>query len=129
MRFFLDNCLSPRHANALAALLDGDHAVAHLSQRFPRNTPDEEWITRLGSDGDWIVITGDSRISRNHHERKAWEESGLTMFYLKKGWMNLKVIQQHVVLVKCLEQIIDLAASHPKGSSFSITVNGKIEEC
>jgi hypothetical protein len=45
---------------------------------FAGDTPDVEWITRLGVDpvSDWIVISGDHRIRKNKAERAAWIATG-----------------------------------------------------
>ena len=59
--------------------LEGEHGilVQHLKDKFPPNTPDIEWIKKLAEDDGWFVITKDSNIKKNDHEKKAWEESGL----------------------------------------------------
>ena len=58
MRFFLDNCLAIRHARALNEMVKPDHSFVHLQDKFPADTKDEDWIRRLGQEGDWIVISG-----------------------------------------------------------------------
>lgn len=85
MRFFLDNNISHRLAAALIALDDrverGDWTVEHLRVRFNQQTEDVTWLEALGREGEWILISGDIRISRNRAERAAWRESGLTAFF------------------------------------------------
>ena len=85
MRFFLDNCLPIRHARALNEMVKPEHTFTHLQDKFPANTADADWIRQLGREGDWIVISGDYRIGKNAHERAAWHQSGLTVFFLSKG--------------------------------------------
>ena len=86
MRFFLDNNISHRLAAALLVLENrverGDWTVQHLRVRFEQQTEDVTWLEALGHEGEWIVISGDIRISRNRAERAAWRESGLTAFFL-----------------------------------------------
>ena len=127
MRFFLDNCLAIRHARALHEMVKPDHSFTHLQDKFPANTKDEDWIRTLGRDGDWIVISGDYRIGKNAHERRAWHESGLTAFFLSKGWTNIPPLLQHSKLTVVLEKIIETAARANPGSGFSVAMNGKIE--
>jgi predicted nuclease of predicted toxin-antitoxin system len=128
MRFFLDNCLAIRHARALGEMVKPEHSFTHLLEKFRADTKDEEWIRKLGEEGDWIVISGDYRIGRSAHERAAWYQSGLTVFFLSKGWTNLPPLQQHSKLSLILDDIIERANSAKPGSGFSISVNCKIEQ-
>ncbi len=64
MRFFLDNCLAIRHARALNEMVKPEHSFAHLQDKFDADTKDEDWIHRLGEEGDWIVISGEYRSAR-----------------------------------------------------------------
>ncbi len=72
MRFFLDNNLPPKLAKSLNALVEPDHQIVHLKDRFAANTTDETWMSALASESDWIIISGDIRISKNPHEVEAW---------------------------------------------------------
>ena len=126
MRFFLDNCLAIRHARALNEMVKPEHSFTHLQEKFPPETKDEEWITKLGAEGGWIVISGDYRIGKSAHERAAWHRSGLTVFFLSKGWTNIPPLQQHSKLALILDDIVEHATRAQPGSGFSISVNGKI---
>ena len=128
MNVFLDNCLAPRHALSLQPLFAPEHHFEHLRDRFSPGVSDEEWLERLGLEGGWIVISGDDRIRRTPHEREAWRRSGLTVFFLAKGWMHLPLPAQHARLTLCMEDILETARRHPKGKGFVVTVRGKIEE-
>ena len=89
MKFFLDNCLAIRHARALHEMVKPNHEFVHLQDKFPAETKDADWISQLGKEGDWVVISGDYRIGKSAHEREAWHQSGLTVFFLSKGWTNI----------------------------------------
>jgi predicted nuclease of predicted toxin-antitoxin system len=128
MKFFLDNCLAIRHARALNEMEKPDHSFTHLQEKFPPETKDEEWIRKLGEEGKWVVISGDYRIGKNAHEREAWHQSGLTVFFLSKGWTNIPPRQQHSKLTLVLDDIIEQASRAKPGSGFSISVNGKVEQ-
>jgi hypothetical protein len=54
----------------------------------------QEWITELSRDGNWIVISGDRRISRNRAEYQAFRNSRLVGFFLSKGLYKSKVTKQ-----------------------------------
>lgn len=128
MRFFFDNTLPPRLADAIHALISPDgHRVDHLRDRFSANTKDPEWLGTLAREGDWIIVSGDPRITKGRHERAAWLESGLTAFFLKSGWTNLPLWDQVWRLVKYWPDIARHASESRKGSGFVINVNGKIE--
>ena len=128
MKFFLDNCLAIRHARALNEMLKPEHSFIHLQDKFSADTKDETWIHQLGQEGGWLVISGDYRIGKNAHERAAWHQSGLTVFFLKKGWTNLPPLQQHSKLSLILDDIIDCATAAKSGAGFMIALNGKIQK-
>jgi hypothetical protein len=126
MRFFLDNCLAIRHARALSEMVKPEHTFTHLQDKFPADTKDEEWIRQLGNEGGWVVVSGDYRIGKSAHERAAWHQSGLSVFFLSKGWTNIPPLQQHSKLAAILDDIIQTATHAKPGSGFSIAMNGKI---
>jgi len=126
VRFFLDNCLAPRHAAALQVLLP-EHTIVHLRTRFGPDTGDEEWLRVLGKEGDWIVISGDTRIHRSKHLSKVWRGSRLTAFFLKPAWMKLPLLEQHSRLAGVMLAIIELAERHPCDAGFGVGINGRIE--
>jgi hypothetical protein len=128
MRFFLDNCLAIRHARALNEMVKPQHSFTHLQDKFPPATTDEQWIRGLGGEGDWIVISGDYRIGKNAHERQAWRESELTVFFLSKGWTNIPPLQQHAKFAAILDKIIETVENAEPGSGFMISLNGKVEQ-
>jgi predicted nuclease of predicted toxin-antitoxin system len=128
MRFFLDNCLAIRHARALHEMVKPGHSFTHLLDKFAADTKDEDWICALGREAEWIVISGDYRIGKSAHERRAWRESGLTVFFLSKGWTNIPPLQQHPKLALILDDIIELAQNARHGSGFTISLSGKIEQ-
>lgn len=83
MRFFLDACIAKKIAQSLAVLASGvDQQVIHLTEKFEPDTPDVEWIRALQAEGDWVLVSADPRISRNRIEQAAWQESGLTAFFV-----------------------------------------------
>jgi predicted nuclease of predicted toxin-antitoxin system len=60
LKLFLDNNLPPSLAKALDALIEPyNHQAIHLSEKFPRNTSDLEWIATLNREGGWVVLSHD----------------------------------------------------------------------
>lgn len=105
-----------------------EHEFVHLQDRFSPDAKDEYWITQLGKEGDWTVISGDYRIGKSAHEKAAWHRSKLTVFFLAKGWTNIPPLEQHSKLSLILEQIIEQARAAKPGTGFIISLNGKIKE-
>lgn len=125
MRLFFDNCVSVALARAVSELARAQGIeVIHLSDRFARNTPDEEWMLALRSEG-WVIISGDTRITRGKIERAAWHESGLTAFFFGDGWSSRKYWVQATELVRWIPIIVKIASDSRPGSGFLLPFKGK----
>ena len=125
MKFFFDNCLPLRLAEALQSLEGSKgHTVTHLRDMFDEAISDVEWIRVLAAEGDWIIISGDLRISQNVFERQAWRESGLTAFFLAKGWTTLPLWEQAWKLIKWWPAIAAQAERIKQGAGFIVPVSG-----
>jgi hypothetical protein len=121
VRFFLDNCLSPRYAKSLDALSEKDgHKVFHLQDKFPRDAKDRDWIRTLGRESDWIIVSGDTRILTTPELKNEWAQSRLTAFFLASQWMNAPYWQQIASLVKWWPAIIDQSRLVERGSGFEV---------
>lgn len=132
MKFFLDNNISHRLAAALLVLEDrverGDWTVQHLKDRFEPQTEDVAWLEKLGHEEEWIVISGDIRISRNPAEKAAWRESGLTAFFFGGQYPGKKIWTQVMHFLRWWPEITREAREHreaPEGSGYVIPMKGK----
>jgi hypothetical protein len=129
MKFFLDNNISPRISRALKELEDRDqNEVVHLRERFKADTTDESWMRQLGSEGDWVVVTCDTSISKNPHEIKAWFESGLIVFFLKSGWLSLAYWEFAWQLIKRWPLIKAKIHKASRGKGFMVHVRSSVIE-
>lgn len=128
MKFFFDNNLSPKLARSLDVLVQPEHRVIHLKERFAADTADEVWMRALAGESDWVIISGDLQIRKNPHEIKAWQEAGHTTFFLKKGWTDLSFWDQAWKFAKVFPELLATAERARKGSAFFITPNTKIEQ-
>ena len=126
MKFLVDNWLPLRQAGALNELLRPVHSFTHLRQKFSAPIKDEEWIRALREEGQWIVISGDYKVASNPHQRRVWQESGLTVFFLSKGWMQMPPLAQHSKLAVILSRVIAAAERAEEGTGFLVWANGKI---
>ena len=125
MKFFLDNNLPPRVAEAINALLELANRAVHLQEMFPANVADVEWMAKLSQEGGWVVISGDVRITKNAYERKAWQQSHLTALFLKKGWMNQTLWRQASRLIQWFPDIMAQAEKVAPGAGFVVPFKHK----
>jgi hypothetical protein len=77
-------------------------------------------LTELGREGDWILLSGDHRITKRPHERQAWLGSGLTAFFLAKGWMTAGFHEQAWKLVRWWPEIFAQAERVESGTGYLI---------
>lgn len=125
MRFFADHHISPPITRALNELSTRQSVVVTpLRDRFPTDVKDEEWLRVLGEERDWVILSGDYAITKKPHERKAWLESGLTIFFLQRGWTNIDFWTQAWKLVKWWPTIIETAQSIETGQAWGVPVSG-----
>jgi hypothetical protein len=127
VNFFFDNNLAPKLARSLHVLVQPEHKVVHLKDRFEPNVEDEEWMRTLAREESWVIVTADVRIRRNPHEVAAWKEAGHTVFFLKPGWTDLSFWDQAAKFTKSFPEIRSTAERARRGSGFLVGVNGKIE--
>lgn len=118
MKFFFDNCISYRLANAIDEL--SEFEVSHLRQKFSADTPDTVWLRRLSEEGDWIIISGDTRIFRTPHELAAWQSAGLTGFFWSSQWLRKTIWEHAWRLVKWWPKIEEQAKLVEAGAAFEL---------
>ena len=95
MRVFVDNNLPPRLARGLNELFHDDHQVICHRDRFGKtHTADEEWITALGEEGGWVVLSGDINIARKRPSRELFLRSQLVGFFPRTAVMELPLAKK-----------------------------------
>jgi hypothetical protein len=128
LRFFLDNNLAPKLARGFHQFVLGEHEVVHLRDRFSQETPDVEWMQQLADESGWVILSGDVAIGRNPHEVEAWKSAGHTIFFLK-AWLDQSAfLDSNVEIREMLPEVLRAAERAKKGSSFYVSVTGKIEK-
>jgi hypothetical protein len=130
VRFLFEHSLSPRLATAIDALEGPDgHQVVHIRTIFAdQSVEDTVWIPAIGRDHpDDIVVTADPAISRKIHERAAWLEARLTMFFVR-GFADHKHWDQAAKLVKWWPDIVKQATRAKRGAGYLVTAHGRIEQ-
>lgn len=79
--FFVDRSLGGRLVvDALRSA--GAHVVVH-DDVFAQDTPDVDWLADAGR-LDWVVLTKDSAIRRNPHEKAMYQDAGVRVFALTR---------------------------------------------
>ncbi len=95
VKILFDNNISPNVVKALSAVLPAQQCyIEHLRSKFAEDTPDQVWLSALGVEGGWAVLTRDNQMSRKPHEVRAWLDNGLVIFFLHSSWQNLDVPTQ-----------------------------------
>jgi PIN like domain len=87
VRFLFDANLPPDLAHAIRELCTsepGVDEVIHLSDKFPRSTPDLAWIPALGQ--GWYIISIDKFAKSRGQEREALRRAGHTVYVLDPQW-------------------------------------------
>ena len=75
----------------LLEAFDQQNEIRHLTDSFPKGTPDTTWIPSVSErDPKPTIIGGDGRILRNKAERAALRKADLSFIYLTSGWTNLE---------------------------------------
>jgi PIN like domain len=125
VKFFFDNCMSKKLMQAIGILLGEDrHHVVHLRDMFDGSTPDPVWLQRLGGEGNWIVISSDTRIIKNNQNKQAWVQSGLTAFFMWNKFAGENIWNQSWRLIKWWPLIELKAKQNPGGAGFIVPKEG-----
>jgi hypothetical protein len=124
LKVLVDNNLSPLLAQSIHILVspDGDQVVA-LRHRFPANTPDDVWISALGAEGGWSVLSGDVRIARRPAEKLAWHQSRLKGFFLAPAWSKHSNLEKAARLLLWWPKLRDQERLVGPGAIFQVPVN------
>lgn len=129
MRFFFDNCVAWRIADALAILVDRDgHEIVALRSKFPEDSADEVWLPVLGREGGWVVISGDRRIYTNPQRRKVWQSAQLTTFFLASTWLGPAFTERQKAarLLARWDEIVERAERERPGTALNLPFKGGI---
>ena len=127
MKFFFDNTFSHKLVKFLSELaLEENLEIVHLRDLFDPSIEDHIWIPRLAEDGNWVIISGDTRIVRNPTNRLALEESGLTIFIFHKRFPSMNRWEQSWRTIKIWPEILKKARKQPQGHIFTINAGWKI---
>lgn len=60
---------------------------------------DVPWLEAFASDGGQVVISGDGRMRGKPHERKAYRDAGLIVFFFGSRWCNMTLFPRSALLL------------------------------
>ena len=121
VNYLIDNNLPPALARAINELCKNhyDARVYALKDRYPANTRDIDWITDLGSQENWVIISQD-RFAKGEAEKMALRDSGLTVFFLAKQWSTEKYWNKSHNLVRWWPSIMEQAERMKGAAAFKV---------
>lgn len=108
MKLFVDHCICLFIARAMNAVVAPDgHEVVALSDKFPADIDDVGWMTALGDEGGWVVLSDDHRIRKIPAEKAAWRAAKLKGFFLAPGWRKMTTVQKAGLLLLRWPQLVE----------------------
>ena len=107
-------------ARAFRELFKGEHEVSYLAEKFDRETPDIEWITQLSREGQWTVISGARRITKNRAEFHAFRNSNLIGLFLAPALNKSPVIKQTERILALWPSIVTVCQTVQGGAMFEL---------
>lgn len=130
MKFFFDRNI----AKQLARMLNGwdipnDLVHSDDDDRFDKNSSDIFILQTLSKERPKpVFLTADLNMKCKYpEERQALHDSGLTVFFFKKGFNNLVIEVQGQKALKIWKNIVEAAKHCSRPMAFAIGTNGKIE--
>jgi hypothetical protein len=128
VKFFLDNCIAVQFAGVLRALdIDAVHLTEYIGpdgNALPPSTRDEDWMP-LAAQTEHIAVTGDSRIIKKPQQRVLRESVKLTTVFMPKGYVNLQMWDQLIMLVRYWPAISTTCERAKRGDCIEVSQSGK----
>lgn len=112
MKFLFDNNQPPSWPEALDALsakrLPSVQEVIHLREKFNPKIADVDFLSALGKEGNWAVISADYFKSRKV-ERLLIRQYGIGVFILNKTWSSHEFFVKTAQLIRWWPRIVKQA--------------------
>jgi len=113
LNFLFDNCIPPSWAASILACSQGKfpekyvESVVALRHKFKPNAKDPEWLTQLGEEGNWVIISADAFRKQNGAERRIIRQYGLSVFVLQPSWLSQPYWNKYSQFIKWWPRIVD----------------------
>ena len=122
IRFFIDRCLGSKRI--VTALKSSGIAVEIHDDHFAKDAQDVDWLPEVGKQG-WVVLTKDAKISKNHLERMAVTNAGISMFTLAS--QNLSGKEMADIFLKSVSKMQEFVRKHPAPFIAKVYRDGRVE--
>lgn len=100
VRVLFDHNMPPPIARALHAIISKDgHEAFALRDKFHVKVSDVEYFDKLGSRGDWIVISKDLQNTRKKAEKTAILRNRIVAFYLSPALQKKHITMQAAAIL------------------------------
>jgi predicted nuclease of predicted toxin-antitoxin system len=94
----------------VTALKSSGIAVEIHDDHFAKDAQDVDWLPEVGKQG-WVILTKDARIGKNHLERMAVTNAGISMFTLAS--QNLSGKEMADIFLKSITKMQEFVRQHP----------------
>ena len=81
---------------------------------------DVPWIKRFADAGGRVIISGDTAMKNQPHERLALVEQGLVTIFFDRTWCNLPFFRKCAILLHWWPAVIATARTAKKGTFWQI---------
>jgi PIN like domain len=88
--------------------------------------PDVEWITALGSEGGWSILSADIRIAKKRPSRELFLRSNLIGFFFAPAMDKIPIEAKAARLLMRWMDLRAIAKSTQRGI-FEVPVGGKLQ--
>lgn len=120
--FFIDRCLGKKH---IAKTLNSSGVAVEIhDDNFGQNATDVDWLPEVGKRG-WVVLTKDAKIGKNHLERMAVTNAGISMFTLVS--QNLSGKQMADIFLGAVTKMKEFVRKHPAPFIAKVYRDGRVE--
>lgn len=121
MKFFFDENLPKRLANAIAAL-DNQHEIKHIVDNDWAGAKDVDWLRRLGTAREWNVISCDA-FSKTKEEKREITERARCTFVFAGGFVEQPIWIQAYKVIQRWPVVLDAAARARAGQVYRVRLN------
>jgi len=129
LTFFFDRNIAIRLVHMVNGF-ETTHTVIHLDddKRFKHTSKDVFIIKTLSKENPMpVFLTCDLNMrSKYPEERKALQNSGLTVIFFRKTFDKLSIHKQSIKMMVAWEQIVPAVAECRQPTAFEVSQNGKL---
>ena len=116
VKVLFDHNMPPAIARALHEIIQGaGHEAFALRDKFNVSIGDIDYFNKLGSGGDWIVISKDLKNARKKAERAAIQKNKLIAFYLSPSLQKRRLEEQAAAILWHWEGILSQRNLNERG--------------